>query len=61
MLKKIECWKKVIRNETLLQAVSQCSLDDVATMAKLRKQWTVDEITVAGELNEARKKAKNVL
>lgn len=61
MLKKIECWKKVIRNETLLQTVSQCSLDDVATMAKLRKKWTVDEITVAGKLNEARKKAAHKL
>jgi hypothetical protein len=57
MLKKIDCWKKVILDETLLQAVAQSSLDNVAMMTKLRKQWTVDEITVAGELVEARKKA----
>ena len=61
MLKKIDCWKKVILDETLLQAVAQSSLDNVAMMTKLRKQWTVDEITVAGELVEARKKATHKL
>ncbi len=57
MLPKIDCWKKVLHDSPLLQKVAGVSLDDVAVMSRLRKKWSIDEITVAGELVKARKKA----
>ena len=61
MLQKIECWKRVINDHSLLSKIQESTLSNVATMAKLRKQWTVDEITVAAELVAAREKAKGKL
>ncbi len=61
MMQKIDYWKKVICNDTLLSAIEESAIEDVATMAKLRKQWSVDEITIAAELVGARKKARGKL
>ena len=61
MLQSINCWKKVICNTALLEAIAQSNLEDVATMTTLRKQWSVDEISIAAELAIARKKAASKL
>jgi len=61
MLEKIDCWKKVIHDNELLSSIEESTLTDVATMANLRKQWGVEEITVAAELVEARKKSAGKL
>jgi hypothetical protein len=57
MLQSIDCWKKVIHNYALLEAIAQSDLEDVATMTILRKKWSVDEITIAAELTISRNKA----
>lgn len=61
MLQKIECWKKVIKDKALLSAIKESTLDNVASMAKLRKQWDLDEITIAAELVDARNRAAGKL
>ena len=57
MTNTIELWKSVIQNHQLLELVASSKLEDVATMATLRKQWGVDEITIAASLIDARKRA----
>jgi hypothetical protein len=61
MLPKIDCWKKVMDDSELLAAVATSTLEDVASMAKLRKRWNRDEITVAAILVTAREKADGKL
>ena len=57
MTNTIELWKSVIQNHPLLELVASSQLEDVATMATLRKHWSVDEITIAASLIDARKRA----
>lgn len=61
MLQKIDCWTKVIKDNELLAAIATSTLQDVASMAKLRKRWNRDEISIAAELVTARGRAKEKL
>jgi hypothetical protein len=61
MLQKIESWKKVIDDKLLLASIAGSNLEDVASMTSLRKKWSVEEIAIAAELVEGRKKARGKL
>jgi hypothetical protein len=61
MLNKIKNWKKVVTNNELLDAIENSAIDEVATMAQLRNSWSMNEITLAAELIDARKRAKGKL
>jgi|TARA_B100000959_G_scaffold247498_1_gene273815 hypothetical protein len=52
-----DLWLKANANTPLLDAVHECNLEDVASMSALRKLWSVDEITIAASLLDARKRA----
>ncbi len=52
-----DLWLKVNSDVKLLEEVSRSNLKDVASMAMLRKHWSVEEITIANELTEARLRA----
>ena len=54
---KVETWKHVVTELSLLDAVARCNLEEVAAMTKLRLQWSTDEITIAANLVEARRRA----
>ena len=61
MLTKNELWLRANENVELLEAVHHSNLKDVTAMATLRKQWSVEEISVAAELVAARERAKTKL
>lgn len=61
MTTNIDIWLQVNANTQLLSAVTAADLSEVAQMQTLRKQWSVDEITVASSLLEARRRATNKL
>ena len=57
MLTKSDQWLKANTNVELLEAVQACNLRDVAGMATLRKLWSMEEISIASELLQARERA----
>ena len=56
-----DLWSKVNSNAQLLEDVAQSDTKDVASMASLRKQWSVEEIVIAVSLLDARKRADGKL
>ena len=54
-------WNTVASNEQLLREVDVANLSNVSDMKRLRKNWSVDEITIANELLGARKRARKKL
>lgn len=61
MLTKSDLWLSANENLELLEAVKRSNLKDVAAMATLRKHWSVEEISVAAELVDARERASGKL
>jgi hypothetical protein len=57
MLTKSDQWLKANTNVVLLEAVQKSNLQDVSTMGALRKLWSMEEISIAGELIQARERA----
>ncbi|MBL6998134.1 MAG: hypothetical protein ISR75_06830 [Phycisphaerales bacterium] len=52
-----DLWLKANKNSALLDAVHECNLEDVASMSTLRKLWSIEEISIAASLLDARKRA----
>ena len=61
MTTKTDLWLQIHGNTVLLEAVASSDLTEVASMHALRKQWSVDEISIAASIIDARKRAKNKL
>lgn len=57
MLTKSDQWLNANTNVALLEAVRTSDLQDVAAMTTLRKCWSMEEISIAGELIQARERA----
>ncbi len=61
MLIKSDVWLRANKNIELLKAVQQSNIVDAAVMSALRKKWSIEEISVAVDLLDARKRAENKL
>jgi hypothetical protein len=57
MMTKSELWIQANLNTALLDAAHDCNLEDVASISSLRKLWSIEEITIAASLLDARKRA----
>ena len=57
MTKNNNLWLRANENSELLDAVQNSNLENVAQMSILRKKWSVEEITLASEIVDARKRA----
>ena len=61
MLKKSDLWLRANKNIELLKAVQQSNIVDAAAMSALRKKWSIEEISVAADLLDARLRAMDKL
>ncbi|MEM9417786.1 MAG: class I SAM-dependent methyltransferase [Planctomycetota bacterium] len=52
----LDMWKRVAQDAELLTAASDCDPTDVASVSRLRKQYAANEVGIALELVQARKK-----